>query len=183
MPNPKRAVRRPKQQSTDWTPPTKNSRTKEIPPKDQAGKSKKQITENKKPLRQPRQRIGTNETPKLSDSTAQKPKAISSRKLLEQYFARKELGEPQYKIAVMGSKGRERFLATITVEGNQYKTYPDSFQTKEQAEEAVSGLAITKLGVTESLARTVETLRVSRSLIDLTRRVRELLGRWWPPVG
>ena len=174
MPNPKKAVRRPKQHSTDWTPPAKNNRNKEMSPKEQAARSKKPVTESKKPLRPKHQKIETN---KLSHSTPEKPEQVSSKKLLEQYFAKKELGEPQYKIAVMGNKGRERFLATITVEGQQYKTYPESFQSKDLAEEAVSGLAVSKLGVTESLARRVETLRVSRSLIELTRRVRDLLGR------
>ena len=49
----------------------------------------------------------------------------------------------------MGREGKERFLATITVQQTQYKTYPDTFQTRQQAEEAVSGLALHKLGETE----------------------------------
>ena len=146
--NPKKPVRRPKQQSTDWVPPTKHNRNRELSPK-QSVKSKN--TENKKPLRQPRQlKNATIEASNKIDPVAAVPKQdkIAGKKLLEQYFAKNNLGEPNFKIAVMGNKGRERFLATITVSGRQYKTYPDSFQTAEQAEEAVSSLAIKTLGTT-----------------------------------
>ena len=39
-----------------------------------------------------------------------------------------------------------RYLATITVDNIQYKTYPQSYSTKEEAEEALSDLVIKKLG-------------------------------------
>ena len=39
-----------------------------------------------------------------------------------------------------------RYLATITVDNIQYKTYPQTYSTKEEAEEALSDLVIKKLG-------------------------------------
>ena len=141
--NPVKPVRRPKQQSTDWCPPSKNN--KSLKP---AAKSKISITENKKPLRQPRQLRNVTDEEKKETTAATRQEKISNKKLLSQYFTEKNLGELTYKIAVMGNKGREKYLATITVEGVQYKTYPDSFNTKEEAEEAVSEHAIKKLGVT-----------------------------------
>ena len=142
--SPVKPVRRPKEQSTAWCPPSKNNKSlKQYP------KSKITVNENRKALRQPRQlRNVTEEEKKETGSTAAtKQEKISNKKLLREYFAQKNLGEVTFKIAVMGNKGREKYLATITVEGAQYKTYPDSFQTKEEAEEAVSELAIKKLGL------------------------------------
>ena len=69
----------------------------------------------------------------------------------------------QYKIATIGSKGKERcnmcilnmlsnnvypcrFMATVCVEKNQYKTYPDTYQTQAEAEEALASIVLTKLG-------------------------------------
>ena len=137
-------VRRPKQQSTAWSPPSKNNKSIKQP-----AKSKITITENKKPLRQPRQlrNVKDEEKKETGSPTATKQEKISNKELLRAYFGKKNLGEVTYKIALMGNKGREKYLATITVEGVQYKTYPDSFQTKEEAEEAVSELAIKKLGL------------------------------------
>ena len=148
--SPVKPVRRPRQQSTDWCPPSRNNKSVK-----QSTKSKITINENKKPLRQPRQlRNVIDEVKKETTSgggatatAATKQEKISNKKLLRDYFAKKNLGELTYKIAVMGNKGREKYLATITVEGVQYKTYPDSFQTKDAAEEAVSEHAIKKLGV------------------------------------
>lgn len=143
-------MRRPKQQSTDWIPPSKNNKAKEIPPKVLSVKSKSTNSENKKSLRPPRQqRNVTDEQNKIIPAAAKKEEKMSSKKLLSQYFEKNNLGEPSYKIAVMGREGKERFLATITVQQTQYKTYPDTFQTRQQAEEAVSGLALHKLGETE----------------------------------
>ena len=39
-----------------------------------------------------------------------------------------------------------RYLATITVDNVQYKTYPQTYSTKEEAEEALSDTVIKKLG-------------------------------------
>ena len=85
--------------------------------------------------------------------------------LLEEYFKNKNLGQMLFKIATMGNKGKERwpliqtfswynhahvwqfrYLATITVDNVQYKTYPQTYSTKEEAEEALSDLVIKKLG-------------------------------------
>ena len=37
------------------------------------------------------------------------------------------------KIATLGSKGKERFMATVFVEQNQYKTYPETYPTQLDA--------------------------------------------------
>ena len=39
-----------------------------------------------------------------------------------------------------------RYLATITIDSVQYKTYPQTYVTKEEAEEAVSDIAIKQIG-------------------------------------
>ena len=48
---------------------------------------------------------------------------------LEKYYEQKNLGEVQYKVAAVG-KGKEKFMATVTVEGSQFKTYPETFNSK-----------------------------------------------------
>ena len=188
-------VRRPRQQSTDWCPPTRNNKSLK-----QSTKPKITISENKKPLRQPRQlrNVPDEEKKDTSATAATKQEKKSNKTLLRQYFAKKNLGELTFKIAVMGNKGREKYLATITVEGLQYKTYPHSFQTKEEAEEAVSEHAIKKLGLSgggESAGKfekigllqdhvlgLTETtvgpgMRVSKDLFEFSQRVRDLLGK------
>ena len=39
-----------------------------------------------------------------------------------------------------------RYLATITVDNVQYKTYPQTYSTREEAEDELSVLVIKKLG-------------------------------------
>ena len=48
---------------------------------------------------------------------------------LENYYLQKNLGEVQYKVAVVG-KGKEKYMATVTVEGTQFKTYPETYNSK-----------------------------------------------------
>ena len=69
----------------------------------------------------------------------------------------------KYKIATIGSKGKERywedkqiintivkyntrFMATLCVEESQYKTYPDTYHTQAEAEEALASIVLTALG-------------------------------------
>jgi hypothetical protein len=33
-------------------------------------------------------------------------------------------------VAAVGTKGKEKFVATVTVEGTQFKTYPQMYNTK-----------------------------------------------------
>ena len=42
--------------------------------------------------------------------TATKQEKISNKELLRAYFGKKNLGEVTYKIALMGNKGREKYL-------------------------------------------------------------------------
>ena len=171
-------VRRPKQQSTAWSPPSKNNKSIKQP-----AKSKITITENKKPLRQPRQlrNVKDEEKKETGSPTATKQEKTSNKELLRAYFGKKNLGEVTYKIALMGNKGREKYLATITVEGVQYKTYPDSFQTKEEAEEAVSELAIRKLGVNGGSSGSGEStgkFEILGLIQDCVRFSQALSGSW-----
>ena len=83
-----------------------------------------------------------------------------------------------------------RFLATITVDNVQYKTYPQTYATKDEAEEAVSELAIKKLGSHPILQTQLVTnfhvgvtdlniepvLKVSKDLFIYTERVTDILG-------
>ena len=85
-----------------------------------------------------------------------------------------------------------RYLATITVDNVQYKTYPQTYSSKEEAEEAVSDLAIKKLGSHASLILSqgvntfcvgvtdlnIEpTLRITKDLFIYAKRVTEILGK------
>ena len=98
------------------------------------------------------------------NSSSKNPDKKTQKTLLEEYFKNKNLGQMIFKIATMGNKGKERwlyfslniapginflqfrYLATITVDNIQYKTYPQTYSTKEEAEEALSDLVIKKLG-------------------------------------
>lgn len=199
--NPKKPVRRPKQQSINWSPPSRNNnRSKEnlhnhVHKQNSNGSSssdykkpQKQFNNNnnhnhqvsnesKKPLRQPKlPKHSPNEGNKTNEKNGKTPKQekSSSKPLLEEYFRKKNLGQVSFKIATMGNKGKERFLATITVDNVQYKTYPQTYATKEEAEEAVSELAIKKLGVTD--LNIEPALKISKDLFIYTERVTDILG-------
>ena len=49
---------------------------------------------------------------------------------LQCYFTSNDLGEVSYKVAPVGPKGKEKFMATVTVEGTQFKTYPQTYNTR-----------------------------------------------------
>ena len=49
---------------------------------------------------------------------------------MEKYFAKNNLGEVPYKVAAVGTKGKEKYMATVTVEGTQFKTYPQTYNTR-----------------------------------------------------
>ena len=133
--NPKKPVRRPKQQSITWSPPNKNNnRSKEnlhshVHKQNSSGSSssdykkpQKQFNNNnnhnhqisndsKKALRQPKPpKHSTNEGNKKNEKngkTSNQDKH-SSKPLLEEYFRKKNFGEVVFKIATMGNKGKER---------------------------------------------------------------------------
>ena len=143
MSNPKNPIRRPKQQSINWTPPTKqqnrsrenlhktNNRSKEnlsnnnqvksnghnkskdnvyVPPNSRKNGPKNDAA--KPALRQPKQQNNNNNRPPVDKNSISKAQAKNSSKtLLEEYFKRKNLGPLTFKIATMGNKGKERFIA------------------------------------------------------------------------
>ena len=49
---------------------------------------------------------------------------------LQKYFTSHNLGEVPYKVAPVGSKGKEKYMATVTVEGTQFKTYPQTYNSR-----------------------------------------------------
>jgi hypothetical protein len=49
---------------------------------------------------------------------------------LQKYFSSHNLGEVPYKVAPVGSRGKEKYMATVTVEGTQFKTYPQTYNSR-----------------------------------------------------
>jgi len=79
---------------------------------------------------------------------AQQPPAKTNFKGdLQVYFTTSNLGDVPYKIATMGMKGKEKYMATVTVEGEQFKTYPQTFNSQQEAEEALAEIIVKKLGI------------------------------------
>ena len=80
---------------------------------------------------------------------------------MEQYFSQNNLGELTFKTASMevksgggpnqknGNKGKKvtKFVSTVKVGEQSFQTFPNSYSTKEQAEEAASSFAISKLNI------------------------------------
>jgi len=66
---------------------------------------------------------------------------------LQSYFHSNNLGDVPFKIATMGMKGKEKYMATVTVEGEQFKTYPQTYNTQAEAEESLSEIIVKKLGI------------------------------------
>lgn len=85
-------------------------------------------------------------SPPKNQSQPKQPKTNFKRDL-QQYFNSNNLGDVPYKIATMGNKGKEKFMATVTVEGQQFKTYPQTFNSQLEAEEALAGVIVNKLGI------------------------------------
>jgi len=80
-------------------------------------------------------------------SQQQQQQANNHKRDLKQYFSRNNLGDVPYKTSAIGTKGKERFMATITVEGTQFKTYPQTYGTEAEAEEAVAQKVVKELGI------------------------------------
>jgi len=98
----------------------------------------------------------------------------SQRGELQEYFSKKNYGVVKYKIASIGSKGKERFMATLCVEESQYKTYPETYQTQAEAEEALASIVLSALGISGQAAdnRRKET----KDMLVFAQRVVSLLG-------
>ena len=113
-------------------------------------------------------------SPPKSQSHQSQPKQPKSnfKKDLQQYFNTNNLGEVPYKIATMGSKGKEKFMATVTVEGEQFKTYPQTFNTQLEAEEALAQIIVKKMGILSgsdgsSVQETLDTTVFSDRVVEL----------------
>ena len=74
------------------------------------------------------------------------------------------MGEPTFKTAMMemkvgtnnkmNNKGKKmtKWVSTVQVGEQRFQTFPNSFNSKEQAEEAADSLAIAKLDISASQA-------------------------------
>ena len=110
-------------------------------------------------------------SPPKNQSQPKQPKS-NFKKDLQQYFNTNNLGEVPYKIATMGSKGKEKFMATVTVEGEQFKTYPQTFNTQLEAEEALAQIIVKKMGILSgsdgsSVQETLDTTVFSDRVVEL----------------
>ena len=58
------------------------------------------------------------------------PKSSSRREQLVCHMKAQGLGDPNFKATKLGTGERERFIAAVTVAGQQFKTYPRTFPSK-----------------------------------------------------
>ena len=84
-----------------------------------------------------------------------------------------------YKIATMGSARRLSYMASVVVEGQQYKTYPQTFNSQQEAEDALAAMVLEKLGVGKAGTGTGQEKEppVTRDILTCAQRVLELLGK------
>ena len=86
----------------------------------------------------------------LPDLTVTSPSMTNrryNRSQLTSYLESMGLDPVQYKVARLGSGSRVKYMAAVTVEGKQYKTYPQTYREQDEAEEAVAGIVLRKLEV------------------------------------
>ena len=83
---------------------------------------------------------------------------------------------PPFKIATMGNKGKEKYMATVTVEGQQFKTYPQTYNTQAEAEEALSAIIVKKLGIRGSDGDGASVQETTQDMTVLADRVVTLIG-------
>ena len=73
----------------------------------------------------------SSKTPPKGHNNRQPAKpATNYKEDLHKYFEQHNLGEVPYKVAPVGTKGKEKYMATVTVEGKQFKTYPQTFNSR-----------------------------------------------------
>jgi len=104
----------------------------------------------------------------------QKKSQTNFRRDLDKYYVEKNLGEVQYKVAAVG-KGKDKYMATVTVEATQFKTYPDTYNSKEEAEEAVAAKVVEKLGILSSYESESGSQETSDPAV-YSARVSDILG-------
>ena len=76
----------------------------------------------------------------------------------------------------MGNKGKEKYMATVTVEGEQFKTYPQTYNTQAEAEEALSAIIVKKLGIRGSDGDGASVQETTQDMTVLADRVVTLIG-------
>ena len=64
------------------------------------------------------------------DQIANFEKTASHREELVDHMKAEGLGDPNFKATKLGTGERERFIAAVTVLGQQFKTYPKTFPSK-----------------------------------------------------
>ena len=85
---------------------------------------------------------------------------------------------PPYKIATMGSARRLAYLASVVVGGEQHKTYPQTFPSQAEAEEALAAMVLERLGLEGGQAAKAEVeASVTKDLLTYADRVLEVLGK------
>ena len=121
--DPKKPIRRPKQQSINWTPPSNKNRSSNNHTSNRSREDLRQTLNrqgsnvsntsdnNKRNLKQSKPiKLGRNEDSKMPDKNASSKNTDkkTQKTLLEEYFKNKNLGQMLFKIATMGNKGKER---------------------------------------------------------------------------
>lgn len=67
-------------------------------------------------------------------------------------------------------------MATVTVEGEQFKTYPQTYNTQAEAEEALSAIIVKKLGIRGSDGDGASVQETTQDMTVLADRVVTLIG-------
>jgi len=86
-----------------------------------------------------------------------------------------------YKIATMGSARRLAYMASVVVDGEQFKTYPQTFASQAEAEEAVAAIVLDKKGVQIGQSSKPAVPGVTRDILQCAERVLQLLDQ--KPTG
>ena len=87
---------------------------------------------------------------------------------LEKYFSKNNLGQVPFKTSMAGT----RFVATVSVNGKQFKTYPQSFGTEAEALEGVSKLCVTDLNIQKDGS----VMKESSDKVMLVYRIEKLVA-------
>jgi hypothetical protein len=94
----------------------------------------------------------------------------------------RHLGGPApYKLATMGSARRLAYMASVVVAGRQYKTYPATFPSQQEAEEALAAAVLEQLGLAgeQEGGNEQEEPAVTSDVLCYAERVLQLLGKYY----
>ena len=81
-------------------------------------------------LREKFPRIQSSSYSSVVGSNANADTRPSCREQLVCYLKAEGLADPDFKATKLGTGERERFIAAVTVSGQQFKTYPKTFPSK-----------------------------------------------------